>query len=217
MKENKKIFSLEERKKIGQRIRSARLTTNLSRSDFCNRHNISPSTLFSLEVGRINFTENKMHQLLTAFNFESVVCTSQWLLEGKGLPPYSFDGQKFDQDTLCKNDTDAFSIFREIEVFKQGSDQAFVILVQDDAMMPLYKPGDYVGGKIVFEQEILNFIGKICLIETDKKEFIIRHLFQEDNYFILSGINPQSKICSPLLKIDSVRRIARILWHRQPY
>ena len=219
MEKKKKDISSEELKQIGKRVKYARMLTNLTMLEFSSKYQLNFHTLSSLEGGRYYPSKEILSKLVEAFHTAGISCTTQWFLEGNGL---SSDLMKNSftpvlSEHFSKTDTkEDFSILEEIEYFKKKSTQIVISLVQDDAMLPWYKPGDFVGGKLVADEDFLTCLGKFCLIELKPEFFVVRYLIKQENNFILSGINFQSKTCTPLLIRPSVTRIAKIFWHRIP-
>ena len=219
MEKKRKDISSEELKQIGKRVKYARMLTNLTALEFSSKYQLNFHTLSSLESGRYYPSEKILSELVKAFHTAGVSCTTQWFLEGKGL---SSDLMKnsfvpvLSEHSSKTNIEEDFSIWEEIEYFKKKSNQVIISLIQDDAMLPWYNLGDFVGGRLVDDKNLLNCLGKFCLVEIEPEFFVVRYLIQQEENFILSGINLQSKTCTPLLIKPSMTRIANIFWHRIP-
>lgn len=210
---------MNEPKKIGQRIKIARLLTNLTRKEFCEKYKINAHTLLSLETGRLSLSEKKTKELIIAFMHESVICTANWILEGKGAIPRKLqDIHNIERDGQALEEVDdideGISIFKEIEVFSNGSKNAFVTIINDDAMLPFYNVGDYVGGCFLPKEKIGDLSGEFCIVELKKDTFLVRHLFKEGDRIVLSGSNPKCKLSRPLIATRKIMKAAKVIWHR---
>lgn len=81
----------------GKRLKYLREITRLSRRAFALKHGISPGTLQNWEEGRYEcgLTEKTVAKLIHIFQFENIVCSTNWLLYGEGSSPkHQFDTAK---------------------------------------------------------------------------------------------------------------------------
>src|SRR4051794_11818564 len=79
----------------GSRIKRARLLAGIySRKEFEERYHISANTLQSWEQNKNKLTLKGAVKLVEAFKKEGVLCTTDWLLYEKGVPPRTYESNK---------------------------------------------------------------------------------------------------------------------------
>lgn len=202
----------------GNRIKSARMLGGLSRRKFASVSKISLPTLRSWEepsIGRGGLTENGAQRLSAAFLQHGIVCSTEWLLSGKGSSPKFLESTEqsiieIEDESIFWNEDE--SIIRDIEAFKKHNAEAIVALIQDAAMVPFFSLGDFVGGYRLYGDRISYLVGLNCIIET-QGNILVRKIAKKytDDLFELSPINLQ--IEHP--KIVTIESAAEIIWHRK--
>jgi hypothetical protein len=214
------------RQQIGFRIDLALQIARINVDRFCSKHNIPRSTLFAWKRGIQSLTVKGAERLVKAFEHENLICTTNWFLEGTGLPPrtlkeveqgalpvlgYYKTEQDFDE-TLDEE----IKLLREIEFFRQMYANSRVLLVTDDGMMPIIKPGDYVAGLTVAKDQIDTTLNQICLIELSSDQIFLRHLSKGSGpeCYILSCLNPRTSVESPTLFNVKIKSVAPLVWIR---
>ena len=82
------ITKVEEHyKNVGKQIYALRKHLQLSRKEFCRKHNIPEPLLRALELSLFSINEKYTQKLLEAFKSENITCTKEWLLHGAGTSP----------------------------------------------------------------------------------------------------------------------------------
>ena len=195
----------------GQRLKYARQLTTLSAIDFSKTHNIAYNTLIAWEYDRRNLSQSKATYLISCLNTHRVFCSEDWLLSGAGHPPSV--NSNTPNSTLEEMQPTELSLFSEIDYFKKCNPNALTVVIQDDAMLPFFEIGDYVGG-VPFEVEQYN--GSFCIVK-DGSETRVRRLYSiSDDEISLVAINSSSRARSPVNMSLTDQQIYRIVYHRKP-
>ena len=214
------------RQQIGFRIDLALKIAQLNIDIFCSKHNIPRSTLFAWKSGNKPLTLKGAERLVKAFENENLICTTNWLLEGTGLPPRTLKEvkqgalpvlgyYKIEQD-FDETLDEEIKILKEIEFFRQMYSNSRVLLVTDDGMTPIITPGDYVAGLTVTKDQIDTTLNKICLIELLSDQILLRHFSKgsEPERYTLSCLNPRTSVESPIFFNVKIKSVAPLVWIR---
>ncbi len=205
-------------KTIGLRVRSARSLVALNRKDFCEKHDLNFHTVQSWEIGRNLSRGKSLAKFCDALGRESVFCTQDWLLTGSGQGPYRLDTS----DDLLKAEkpkqtSEEGPDFISLEAkffttsYRKNGLKAVVTSVADDAVHPVYKKGEFVGGILVTGKAIDALLGELCIIQLSPEKFTVRRLLQESNRYLLLPAN----LKEPLIGLDKIMGAAEIIWHRR--
>lgn len=197
-----------------KRLRIARALSGLTRENFSKKHDISVYTLRSCELGHLAVSYKTAEKISKALEEEDVFCTIEWIMEGKGQAPtfYRHQANFKSLSLLSEEDT----ILQEIELFSKLHESAVVLQLKDDAMAPMYKMGDIIGGKLIDNYNQL--IGKACIVEVQPDYFILRKITKDDRNdepWILTALNPETKCVDPYLRISKITAAAPVLWTRR--
>jgi len=206
----------------GNRVRSARMLTRLTRKNFQEKYHIHENTLKSWE----NPTENKNGltkkgalRFIETLKNENITCTLDWLLYGIG------DGPRLTTQPIIENNTIVIpeisinqdeAILKEIQFFLDVNPDSVVALVSDNSMAPFFFVGDHVGGYKRKKEFIKYFVNVNCIVETTEgTQYICRYTTTEkENIYRIFYLNSLNNIDNNkmLVEIDS---IAPIVWHRR--
>ena len=210
----------------GERLRRARILAGIStRREFEEKHRISANTLQGWEQGKNPLSQKGARRVVAALKEEGLICTVEWLTEGSGMPPRPFETVnagirkelQSDASVIEHNLREEESIYREIQLFRQQNPNAIVLTIADNAMEPYYSVGDYIGGIQLFNNEIENYVNKICILELENNFILPRYLHkgQKPETYTAACTNPHAN-ASPL-NIYNVKVVsaAPILWHRR--
>lgn len=66
-------------------------------------------------------------------------------------------------------------------------------LIRDESMSPFLRIGDYVGGPIIFPEAYLKENGNICIVETEKNQFLVRQFFLQKGLIFLLSMNQNAE------------------------
>ena len=210
-------------KSIGNRLKKIRFMTGLTRADLEKTYKINRSTLQAWENNRNPLSLENATKLASIFLTEGIICDIQWMLSGDGHPPtYANNNTASSEIKLSHgslksyNLTEGEKVIREISLFESHYKHTKVIVVSDDAMVPIYKQGDYVGGCIYPEEEWDSLVGQDVIASTYNNEIYFRKLLRsEENDFVLGALNYTSKACAPLIFPQNVTGLAPVTWHRK--
>lgn len=211
----------------GKRLKRARILAGLTtRREFEEKHRISANTLQGWEQGKNPLSEKGARRVVEALKQEGLLCTVEWLIQGRGMPPRSFDmvnagmseAVRTDPSLADLNLREEENIYRETQLFKEQNPNSIVLTITDDAMEPYFSVGDYIGGVRVFDQDIEKFFGQMCIIEFENN-LILPRLLQKgsrEKTFTASCTNPKTSAPPPLNLYDvKVISAAPILWLRK--
>jgi transcriptional regulator with XRE-family HTH domain len=194
-------LSLDQRKKIGNRIRGARIMSGLTQEEFAAKYSISLSTLKNFEIARVIPRLSTVISIISGIQAEGINVNENWVIAGRsngaqGAPP-----------SILQNDD---SVLLEIEAVKQhfiktGSSPV-VALVKNNDMSPRYLEGDVLIGLLRSPDFKFPLSGQV-LVEIEGHFGPYNLLVEGKSYFAVNN----AKNC--LLRIRN-ERIASIVWHR---
>ena len=207
----------------GERIKQARTMTGSTRKLLYDQFGVNINTLQAWETGRNTISNEAAIRLASIFMTLGIVCSEKWLLTGIGSKPYFLNDQNYqDNGQLgCKENKNELieeeKILEESILFKNHYKLSKVIIVTEDAMLPFYEIGDYVGGFLYENHDIPSALGYNSIIITSDNETFFRkfiYLSSEGKY-LLSAINPEVRSCQPLIYRENIIAVAPIVWHRK--
>jgi len=177
MKNNKKDAAvLKER---GIRMATARKMAGVTLKDLGKKYGFGYSTLRQWEHGKIGGLTNKgAKKLIEALKNEGVISNLAWLMHGTGPNPFyeqaieSGGGIPTDQSTALIAEQRIIS--QEINYFQSLNPTAVTLMINDDAMEPLFRRGDQVGGATVPEDQRHLILHEPCIIATSDNMTLCR-------------------------------------------
>jgi hypothetical protein len=211
------LRTFQDSKIIGARFRSARsLVPDLNRKSFCEKYGINRYTVQSWENG-LHISKGKNIEIfIEALAREGVLCTAEWLIDGKGEPAklikehYSLpcvEIKKSDQEGL-NNDFNDHLMEKVLGLSKEMGTDILAHRVSDDAMAPKFLAGDLVlGQKMNFIREMAH--QKYCIIRLNHDRLVVRKvLVTKEGLLLVAG---DERVPSFLLSFGS--EIYKIVWH----
>lgn len=219
--ENVKELSTEVKKNIPQRIKAARSIAGYAeRKAFCHKFGFPLATLEAWERGKNLLTSKGARRLVDILRGVGIYCSEEWLLEGKGISPRPLKEFIEEEDLSPHNPYHSLDknlkIAKEISTFITLNEGAHVTLIRDDAMLPFYEEGDYVGGIRKAGSFLSEAVNKRCIIELLNGNTIVRQLYQgkDKGSYNISAINLNSKKGPILEQNVEILSAAPIIWHR---
>ncbi len=202
----------------GDRIKSARMLAGYTRKSFAEQFCIPTATIRAWEeppTNRKGITSNGAKRLIKALNNSGVYCTSDWLLSGKGPGPTMInqlsDNEQPDQIHWGQEE----AVFRDINAFKRNNHSPLVAVITDNAMLPFYNYGDYVGGVIREKSQIRSLVGQNCIIDLGDRIVVRRiSVVNKNDFFTLSALNMDTNVEEPIITNVRIEAAAQIVWHR---
>lgn len=203
----------------GQRLKLARNLTHLTRKDMYSCYGVNPNTIQAWEKGAVCLSEKNAQKLIDIFSKEGLNVTIAWLLHGDSS---SFISSKLEligninekntklKDILTVNGELKF--FEELEFFQKNNSNAVTTAVSDEALLPFFRTGDYVGGVLLPKKDLNTLIGQFCIIKLKNDTTVTRKIFQQNSEmnFRIGGINPYIKEPNFLdCEISSAAKITR--------
>lgn len=210
----------------GERVKRIRHLANLSREELCADCEINLATLISWEVGRFGGLSQKgAMRLIARVAKEGVFCTPDWLLYEVGAGPQVIADYKkvaqvdvLDQEPLLpKNFDESTVIVEELMMFRKLNKHAMDYIIDDDAMLPFYNIGDYVGGTKRLGEKARALINLDCIVQIKDGRIMMRRLQAgpRANTYNLVGVNLQSKTSNTIIYDVEIHSAAPIIWHRR--
>lgn len=196
---------------IGERLKSARMQLGFSRREFAEICGFSAATLQAWEDGKYPAPLRSIVKYVDSLLHCGLVTTPEWFVKGEGLPP-----RPFSAPTL-KISSKKEVILKEALFFEKENENAIITTIADDAMLPFYEIGDYVGGIIVPVHETDNHIGSICIATIASGETLVRKLKRgsQDKRYHLISTNLDTDAYSAFLLNCQINQLAQIMWHRK--
>lgn len=201
----------------GKRIKLARHLVNLTRKDMQEQHGINSNTLHAWEKGTNCLTEPNAQKLFLVFQASGLSLSKEWLLYGEDPRPTLPDNPPTDTQALSDvlNIRGDLKIFQEINYFRHHNLHTITAMIADEALLPLFYTGDYVGGIQVFAKDLKTLVGDFCIITTENEDVLIRKIFQhqQGNVFTIGAINPFAQLKNPDYFDCAIRTAAPITRH----
>ena len=204
----------------GKRLKLCRTLADRTLQQLSSAHNISISCLAKWESGDLSITERNVQKITNLLLVEGVLCSAEWLLYGRGLPPSVGEGFVFApreyptaQPPLPYSQ---LGIFSEIEFFKKNNSKAVIKAVHDDSMHPVFSKGDFVGGIEIPPQKYEDAKGDYCIVESANGKLVIGQLFIQENKVTLMAPG-RGNHKNPLCMEPHPRRVCPIIFHRKPF
>src|SRR3990167_7645884 len=125
----------------GDRLRRARILAGIStRREFENKYHISANTLQGWEQGKNPLSKKGAKRIIEALKVEGLMCTLEWLMYGKGLPPRPFEminhplSKTSDPSSAITeaNMSEESAIYEELQTFRTHNRNPIIITVSDD-------------------------------------------------------------------------------------
>lgn len=180
-----------------ERLRKIRNLANLSRKDLCSTDGLKLNTYKGWELGRFGgLPYDGAERVIKRVAEENVICSLDWLLHAKGREPYLLPKGEHD---LENNNTSL--ILKEIMLFQNCYHNAIYTEIIDDALMPVFMPGDYVAGIRLYGKDILQAANQPCIIQLVSGEILVRYLknAQDETRFYLMTTNIGSIITGHII------------------
>lgn len=195
---------------VGQRIRSVRGFTSLTRKAFSQKHKISEATLKAWELSVTTIREASLDRFLEALRAEGIVCSKEWIREGKGSPPYKLNSDTSAAETQAEEHG---GILAEVNFFLKNNKNAVVFQIPDESMAPFYNAEDYIGGILIQDaSSIKNDCFYLVTLKSGEKG--VRNLFYDGHRYLVSKTNPLFQKGSLSLNEEEIETLHQIVWHR---
>lgn len=203
----------ENAKEIGKRVLAARKLTGMSLHSFSMKYGLNYYTMRNWELGISVSSEKGIKNWCLCLRQEGVICSVEWILTGDSAPPQKLSepiseadfGQRGYEEAILKDEIAYF-----IERHRQAEFEAVVCEVEDTAMTPKFKVGQFLGGIVIPSNELKFQPGETYLFEKEKGKFIPRTVVQSGDEFLLFPINLKYKAES----LGKTNRVAKIVWKR---
>jgi transcriptional regulator with XRE-family HTH domain len=174
------------------------------------------SSVGQWEQGRLTgMVEGTAHRLAKALQESPVICTFEWLLEGKGPAPTMRPYQMTPVPPPAPADlVSSEGIVAEVSAFAHNSLEAVVLQVSDQAMAPFFKKGDYVGGYRCNAKDSKDFIGEVCIVQTLDGQVLLRRFegqVEDSNLYRLSAVQVDPTTKQPIQLDTALVSVALVL------
>lgn len=205
----------------GRRLETLRKMTGLTRKNFEKKYNVSASTIQSWEAAKAGgLTDRGAQRVIQIFRQEQISCTLDWLLYGIGCSPqqvsHSLNSSPDFVDNAGQPVAEEKTITQELLVFRALHQKSIDLVVSDDGMEPFFKKGDYVAGKRRYQEEILQLVGKNCIVVTSNNEVLLRRIKKSVRvgFYDLICVNANSQVYAPVIYEQHLICAAPVVWHR---
>jgi SOS-response transcriptional repressor LexA len=210
----------------GQRLKRARVLAGINtRREFQKKYKISANTLQGWEQDKNPLSKKGAKRLIEAFKHEGLLCTIEWLIHGKGMPPRPLEmsGDNSNGSLLTPETThesvlkEEETIYEETQLFKKNNGNTIILNVCDNSMEPYYFNGDYIGGIRIPHSELNQYFGNFCIVELENNLILPRiiHPGIQNGTYTLSCTNPKTSVAPLNFYNVKVISAAPVLWHRR--
>jgi transcriptional regulator with XRE-family HTH domain len=180
-----------EQKRLGLRIKSARILTGLNQEEFAKACDLNYTSLRNWEFGRVAPRKNAIDRLIESFRSFSIFIDRDWIFFGKGQGPVF---------TANESLTDFTPIWREeINVFKKTcsaiGERPLILNIEDEDMAPFYRKGDSIGAVVKSLSSLDNYpnctelLAKPMLVKLTDRQYYLRNIYLRDGEWLAKGNN----------------------------
>ncbi|AIL12657.1 hypothetical protein IM40_02575 [Candidatus Paracaedimonas acanthamoebae] len=200
-----------------KRLMYTRQLTNMPRTVFCRKYDVSPSSLAKWELGAKELSLRSARKLSLIFEKEGISVTPEWLLNGEGeaaRKARTISNRKGAEAIATEKDL----IEEELQKFEAFHENILSLKIYDDSCFPIYIPGDYVAGVALEGENMLTLRERICIVQLLNGVICVRKImdYQDvDNTFDLECINPYTEIAQKTLKAAQLISAAPITFFRR--
>ncbi len=220
VKKNKTPKSLKTR---GERLQYIRSLLRLTRSYIEQKYGLSVETLKVWEYDKQPLTENGLKRCMAIYRAEGVLVARNWILLGEGLAPKIAVNikrifEEVQEEQKGQPLDDEILMLKEADYFKSLAPNSILMLVTTEEMLPVYSPGDYIGGRYIKGKDLENAIGKDCIVKTRQGEQFFRRLIKNSTSggYNLVCLNPSwGGTLEPVIYDVAVEWAAPVIWHRR--
>jgi len=207
----------------GNRLKMVReKILGVSRPTFSQRYGVPFSTLQKWEDGIGKGINNSAAEKISSvYQSLGIDCTPEWILYDSGKPPAPLLAHHYplaaDKNSNYPLDEVAL-IIQELRFFCQLHKNTLDAIVNDDAMEPCFKKGDYVAGVRFFNKDIEKLVNYDCIVQTIHGDVLIRHLaaIQSNQHYTLTCLNHKSTTKPKKRENVEIASAAPIIWIRRP-
>lgn len=213
-------IKLQKLTTTSKRLRYIRSLLRVSRAYIQEKYGLPEITLKTWENGTTKLTKSGLKRCLELYRSEGLVIGEDWITDGVGLDPtYSMNVSHYFATPTNKKlpvEDDEVAMIKDANIFKENNLNAVVMVVSNNEMVPFYKPGDYVGGKMRFEANVETALNKDCIIYLKNGEHFFRRLIKNiKGGYNLTCLNPSGVTSEPVLYNVDIEGAAPIIWHRR--
>lgn len=205
----------------GKRLQRLRKMVNLTRADIEYKYpELKAETFKAWELGRFNGISMKgAKKAIPMLEREGVKCSLDWLMYEIGVGPQLFQFDPNAADVVQEPSAEAYhddTITQELSFFRQLHQESIDFVVEDDAMLPCFKPGDYVAGIKCYSDQIETVVGADCIMQTRDGKLLFRYLHSSnsDGTFNLRCKNPETTVQDYALNHVVLISAAPVIWLR---
>ncbi|HLD95126.1 MAG TPA: helix-turn-helix transcriptional regulator [Alphaproteobacteria bacterium] len=225
MGRKKSEVSQEERIEISNRIKELRSKIGLTRAEIQTKYGLNVSTLRSVENQSNALSLSLAKKLAIIASENGVDCSIEWLMEGKGSPPFLVSKEKWTKknpvtqlSTMVKGIVEsqtlsiAFDVHNFLQSYKDYDPE--ILKISDDAMAPQFKSGDYVGGIPVTIEKINNFLDTPFILELENGKKVLRYVTVYEKRPMLYCTNFRHEGSPKLIFNPVITKACPVFWHR---
>ena len=190
----------------------------LSREAVRLRYGIARGTLQNWESARFGgLTQKGAKIIITASRAEGIDVSMQWLLYGIGTDPRfvsAIDTDIASSKNIVVTDQEMQNVSKMLNTFRAHHPDCIDMFIQDDAMSPLFNPGEYVAGNRKYLSDIEGVVGLQCIVQTQDSGNLLRYLKLGDeiNLYHLISLNHDSTVSQATLYNVPIISAAPVVW-----
>lgn len=208
-----KVFSML--KTPAERLLYARQLVAKNRTDFCDTHDLSVSTLSQVEGGFMDLSEKFSQKIVEALKNEGLMCSTHWLKTGVGNPPESLESlsQKAVSVEMLPEDEERI-IFMESAGFEKLNQESIVMSFPVHDMFGAFSVGDTIGGLLI-KGSLDPFFGKKVVARLKDQTTWIGFLAKGSKEDTFSVVPFNLHEGASVLYDAQMNEVFEIVWHRK--
>ena len=192
---------------------------------FCKKYGFSSTTVkYWMRAKGGGLTGKGAQRIVEATLREGVLCQAFWLMSGKDSFPQYIDVRQQKQVKkslkLLPRDYYLKKMNEEIDLFCRSYENTIILQIYDDGMNAPFNINDYVGGILVYGNNIQTLVGDDCIVETADHQHLCRRITQgtEIDHYNLVCTNQRTTVTTPNqynVKLNGAAMISRF-WKKEP-
>ena len=205
-----------------ERLKRIRNLANLDRKAMCSDDTINFNTLKGWENAKYGgLPVDGAEKVVRRVAKEGIICTTDWLLYGLGPPPALHYDINTNPNTalsakIVKNAAQEEKFIKaELSLFKKHYKDIAFMKINDDGMEPFYKINERVAGINYYNADILNFVGKDCIIQLEDGRILLRNIKENvgNGFYQIICLNLNAKVRELVIYNAKIKSAAPVMRH----
>ena len=215
---DRRLVHEDDSSRIGLRIKAARVLTSFNQEEFAEKYGFGYASVKNWELGRSIPRNETFAKIVSSLSNSGVQVTRDWLLYGSGSGPTHSEGSS---EHVSSESTGFKPEIVEFERWcKQNKHRSLIAMVADEAMMPFYAEGDFIGAVELdikdyraYREAIAKEVSAPFLVEIEAGNYQPRFLRYDKSGLLRWFQAQQDKLVGDL----NFNGLGKIMWVRKAF